>query len=206
MDALLDHRAHSLMTYITSCLYWTHPPGHLLLMALCWMLGKFKVFQRHPLKIILRKVQRQNFLDEWKCRSFPGDKKPWQWASGWASGEDNGQNKKELSCSWNWERLTVGGRDLSLPFSRGKTDCSSSFAASPAFGHLHQSGCCSRKRMWHSEENRSPGARGRERHPASSSPAPWPWAVSPWNGVSRPVSWIYCEEEKWSRMHLLESS
>ena len=122
MDALLDHRAHPLMTYITSCLYWTHPPGHLLLMALCWMLGKFKVFQRHPVKIILRKVQRQNFLDEWKCRSFPEDKKPWQWASGWASGEDNGQNKKELSCRWDWERLTVGGRDLSLPFSRGKTD------------------------------------------------------------------------------------
>lgn len=62
-------------------------PWPFTLIALCWMLSKFKWFQVLWLKIILRNFQRQNFLEKWKCRLFPEDGNLWHWTSKGASGE-----------------------------------------------------------------------------------------------------------------------
>lgn len=131
----------------------------------------------------------------------------WQWASGWASGEDNGQNKKELSYSWDWERLTVGGRHLSLPFSHGRTGSLLLLCCIPCIWAPSSEWMLLQGRVWYSEENRSPGARWSEHRPASSSVQLHDLGQLPREmGMTVLISWIYCEEENWSWMHLLESS
>lgn len=147
-----------------------------------------------PLKNHIKKCPKAELPWQMKMQVIPRNKKPhwWQWASGWASGEDNGQNKKELSYSWDWERLTKEeGTYLFRSAMEGLAHCSF-FAASPAFGHLHQSGCFSREEC------------GTVRRTGALSQMEWApsglflsssmtLGSSPWNGgMTVLISWIYC--------------
>lgn len=106
----------------------------------------------------------------------------WQWASGWASGEDNGQNKKELSYSWDWKAHSRR-KALISSFQPWKD-----WLTAPSLLHPLHLGTFIRV-------DASPGksvVQWGEQEPwsqmewAPSSlflcPAPWPWAAPPWNG------------------------